>query len=164
MSFGFAGRFRLLLAVLLASAVWLAAPAPSVAAGTQAETVRVGYYENELFQKGARPGAPRSGYAYEYYLKIAEYAGWKYEYVYGTFGELYDRLLKGEIDMLAGLARTESRAKRLGYPDAAMGTESYILAKRRGDARISAEPASLSSMRIALVLFAFIVNPPYTVC
>ncbi len=148
MSFRFAGRFRLLLAVLLASAVWLAAPAPSVVAGTQAETVRVGYYENELFQKGARPGAPRSGYAYEYYLKIAEYAGWKYEYVYGTFGELYDRLLKGEIDMLAGLARTESRAKRLGYPDAAMGTESYILAKRRGDARISAEPASLSSMRI----------------
>ena len=30
-------------------------------------TVRVGYYENEVFQEGSREDAMKSGYAYEYY-------------------------------------------------------------------------------------------------
>ena len=29
-------------------------------------TVKVGYYENEVFQEGAREGIMKSGYAYEY--------------------------------------------------------------------------------------------------
>ena len=144
-----AGHIRLLLAAALAAVLWLAAPALAEAAET--ETIRIGFYESGLFQEGARPGAPRSGYAYEYCLKIAEYAGWKYEYVYGTFSDLYARLLKGEIDLLAGLARKEARAGRIGYPGTPMGEVSYLLAKRRGDARISADPASLSGMRIGAV-------------
>ena len=31
-----------------------------------ADTVRVGYYENEVFEEGAAPGAVKTGYAYEY--------------------------------------------------------------------------------------------------
>ena len=59
----------------------------SVYANTEADTVRVGYYENEVFQEGAREGAVKTGYAYEYYRKMSEYTGWEYEYVYGGFGE-----------------------------------------------------------------------------
>ncbi|MCR5148046.1 MAG: hypothetical protein K6C35_03660 [Eubacterium sp.] len=29
--------------------------------------VRVGYYENEVFQEGAQEGKIKTGYAYEYY-------------------------------------------------------------------------------------------------
>lgn len=39
------------------------------------ETVRVGYYENEVFQEGANEGAVKTGYAYEYYIKLSEYTG-----------------------------------------------------------------------------------------
>ena len=56
-------------------------------------TVRVGYYENEVFQEGAQDGTVKTGYAYEYYRKLSEYTGWKYEYVYGSFGDLYQMLL-----------------------------------------------------------------------
>ena len=61
---------------------------PILTAGAFAEkiesaTVRVGYYENEVFQEGAEEGAIKTGYAYEYYRKISEYTGWNYEYVYG---------------------------------------------------------------------------------
>ncbi|MBQ4124716.1 MAG: transporter substrate-binding domain-containing protein, partial [Desulfovibrio sp.] len=140
------GRCRL--AAALAAVCWLALAALPAASAPQTGTVRVGYYENEVFQEGARPGAPRSGYAYDYYIKLAEYAGWKYEYVYGSFGDLYGQLLKGEIDMLAGLARIPNREGRIAYPDEPMGTESYVLAKRRDDDRISADPASLAGMRI----------------
>ena len=71
------------------------------------DTVKVGYFENEVFQEGAGEGQVRTGYAYEYYQKLAEYTGWRYEYVYGDFGKLYEMLVNGEIDLLAGLAYTE---------------------------------------------------------
>ena len=77
-------------------------------AENNARTVRVGYYENEVFQEGAKQGAVKTGYSYEYYRKISEYTGWNYEYVYGSFGDLYQMLLDGKIDFLAGLARKQA--------------------------------------------------------
>ena len=69
-----------------------AATAP-VFAETPPMLVRIGYFENEIFQEGAEKGAIRRGYAYEYYRKLSEYTGWEYEYVYGSFAELYQMLL-----------------------------------------------------------------------
>ena len=48
---------------------------------TDSGVVRVGYYENEVFEEGAEEGAVKTGYAYEYYRKLSEYTGWRYEYV-----------------------------------------------------------------------------------
>ena len=81
---------------------------PAVQFGSRAEspdtdTVRVGYYENEVFQEGASPDAVKTGYSYEYYRKLSEYTGWKYEYVYGSYSDLYQMLLNGDIDLLAAL-------------------------------------------------------------
>ena len=125
---------------------------PGVAyADTESNAVRVGYYENEVFQEGAREGAVKTGYAYEYYRKISEYTGWRYEYVYGDYGELYQELLDGEIDLLAGLAWREDRASVIGYPDAVMGSESYYLVKHDEDVRITADPATLDGCRIGVL-------------
>ncbi len=46
-----------------------------VHAADSQKKVRVGYFENEIFQEGAEDGAVRKGYAYEYYLKLSEYTG-----------------------------------------------------------------------------------------
>ena len=113
--------------------------------------VRVGYYENEVFQEGAEEGAVKTGYAYEYYSKLSEYTGWKYEYVYGGFGDLYQMLLDGEIDLLAGLAWREERASLIGYPDAVMGNESYYLVKHDDDLNTTADPATLNGCRIGVL-------------
>ena len=120
-------------------------------AKSEPETVRVGYYENEVFQEGAQEGAVKTGYAYEYYRKLSEYTGWKYEYVYGGFGELYQMLLEGEIDLLAGLAYTKERAERIGYPEAVMGNESYFLVKHDTDTETSVDPVSLSGKKIGVL-------------
>ena len=61
---------------------------PVYADSETAETVKIGYYENEVFEEGASPDAVKTGYAYEYYRKLSEYTGWNYEYVYGSFGDL----------------------------------------------------------------------------
>ena len=91
------------------------------------KTVKVGYFQNDIFQEGAEEGQVRTGYAYEYYLKLSEYTGWKYEYVYGSFSDMYQMLLDGDVDLLAGLAKTEERESIIGYPHMAMGSETYNL-------------------------------------
>ena len=58
-------------------------PARTFAVDNNSVTVKVGYYENEVFQEGAEQGAVKTGYAYEYYQKLSEYTGWRYDYVYG---------------------------------------------------------------------------------
>ena len=139
--------------VFLACVIMLViAGLPSVAhADAKTDVVRVGYYENEIFQEGAREGEAKSGYAYEYYRKLSEYTGWEYEYVYGEFGELYQMLLDGEIDLLAGLAWREDRTEVIGYPNDVMGNESYYLVKNDKDVNITADPATLNGCRIGVL-------------
>ena len=103
---------KIAVAVVVMLIVALFVSVPAHAEGTK--TVRVGYYENEIFQEGAQEGAVKTGYAYEYYRKLAEYTGWKYDYVYGSFSDLYQMLLDGEIDLLAGLALKEDRVGLIG--------------------------------------------------
>ena len=118
---------------------------------TDAPTVRIGYYENEVFQEGAAEGAVKTGYAYEYYRKLSEYTGWRYDYVYGSFADLYQMLLDGEIDLLAGLAWTEERTSLIAYPEAAMGSEIYSLVKHSSDEDISLDPQTLTGKRIGVL-------------
>ena len=118
---------------------------------SETRTVRVGYYENEVFQEGAEDGTVKTGYAYEYYRKLSEYTGWKYEYVYGGFGDLYQMLLDGEIDLLAGLAWREERATQIGYPNNIMGHESYYLVKHESDDGITADPSTMNGCRIGVL-------------
>ena len=152
MAFDFSQFIRRLLPVLhLLVACWLLCAQAVPALAEHGASVRVGYYENEVFQEGAAPGAVRTGYAYEYYRKLSEYTGWKYEYVYGSFGELYEKLLKGEIDLLAGLAWKEDRKGRIGFPETPMGSEIYSLVKHENDESITAEPSTLSGRKIGVL-------------
>ncbi len=115
------------------------------------KTVRVGYYENEVFEEGAAEGAVKKGYAYEYYLKLSEYTGWRYEYVYGSFSEMYEKLLNGEVDLLAGIAYKSEREGLMGFPDLAMGNENYNLVKHDGDTGITADTHTLNGCKIGVL-------------
>ena len=61
--------------------------------------VKVGYVIYDNYQQGGE-GEEKSGFGYDYLQKISYYNGWKYEYVYGNFTELYEQLKRGEIDLL----------------------------------------------------------------
>ena len=126
-------------------------PASAFAIDDNSETVKVGYYENEVFQEGAEQGAVKTGYAYEYYQKLSEYTGWHYEYVYGDFSELYQKLLDGDIDVLAGLAYKKEREELISYPDLPMGNETYNLIKHISDDSITVDTATLEGKRIGVL-------------
>jgi len=141
----------LICCILFASSFFLTAQT------NNSKTVRVGYYENEVFQEGSQPGQPRKGFAYEYYLKLSEYTGWKYEYVYDDFASLYDLLETGGIDFLAGIAYTEERAEKINYPKEIMGSTNYFLLKKFDSVDITQNPESLNGKNIG-VLDSVMVN------
>ncbi len=89
------------------------------------ETVRVGWYES-TFNYTDRHGR-RSGYGYEYQMKVASYSGWKYEYISGSWSVLMDMLMNGEIDLLSDVSYTPERAEKILYTSMPMGTEEYYL-------------------------------------
>lgn len=139
------------MAAALAAALAVSAPVPVFAQEEAPEAVRVGYYERGTFEEGASEGAAKSGYAYAYYQKLSEYTGWRYEYVYGEYGELYQKLLDGGIDLLAGVAYEDGREGLPGYPALPMGSRSYILMKHSSEDAVTTDPSTLAGQRIGVL-------------
>lgn len=116
------------------------------------KTVTVGYYFKKDFQEGMGDDKPKTGYSYEYLQKIASYTGWHYKYVYGSWEQLYEKLVSGEIDMLAGVAETKERAKLISYPDYIMCQETFYIYKNSSDNSMECgNIASYSGKRIGTV-------------
>ncbi|MCM1540830.1 MAG: response regulator [Blautia sp.] len=93
---------------------------------TNAVTVRVGYYDNDEpgFQDGFSDDVRKSGYAYDYYQMLARFAGWKYEYVYGSKEEICQMLTSGDIDIMAGAYKTDSTlADKVDFSSLDMGLD-----------------------------------------
>jgi len=113
--------------------------------------VRVGYYDdNENFQAGYADDVRKSGYAYEYYQEIAKYTGWTYEYVYGSWNEIYEMLLNGEVDIVAGVSKLESRMQDMLFPDNDMGSETYYIYVPEDSELASGDAAALDGAQIGV--------------
>ena len=131
--------FALALCLALVTALF---PLRFARAQDAAKTVRVGWYES-AFNMTDQFGR-RSGYAYEYQMKIASYSGWKYEYVVGSWPDLMEMLLNGELDMLSDVSYTPERDGKMLYPSLPMGTEEYYLFVAPGNTEIT--PADYSTL------------------
>ena len=116
------------------------------------QTVRVGYYQKRDFQEGDGETSLRRGYSYEYLQKISAYTGWKYEYVPGSWEELYEKLVDGQIDVLAGVAYSKERENQIDYPDYEMLKETFYIYKDVADSSMkSGDIASYAGKRIGVV-------------
>ena len=54
------------------------------------ETVKAGYVVYQGYQEGGE-NEYKTGFGYEYLQKLSYYAGWDFEYVYGSFNELLEK-------------------------------------------------------------------------
>ncbi len=110
---------------------------PSKAQESENKTVRVGWFDSSYCYTDQF--GRRTGLAYEYQQKLVAYTGWNYEYVDGTWPELFQMLIDGDIDILSDVSYTEDRAKKILYPGIPMGTESYYIFIRAGREDMSLE-------------------------
>ena len=123
---------------------------PSTALAQDAQKiVRVGWYDSSYNTVDAF--GRRSGYAYEYQLKIAAYTGWSYEYVTGSWSELLRMLINGDIDLMSDVSYTAERAERMLFPELPMGAEEYYLFISPNNRAISsADISTLNGKRIGV--------------
>lgn len=119
------GKMKTLVAWLLCFALCFPVSLPAAGAEPEETVVRVGWYDSSFNQTDG--SGRRSGYAYDYQMKIAAYAGWKYEYIQGSWSDLLDQLLRGEIDLLSDVSFTPERAGKILFPALSMGSEEYYL-------------------------------------
>ena len=115
-------KLRLFL-LCLVLALSLTAPLNARGATPERKVVRVGWYES-AFHHTDQFGR-RSGYGYEYQQRVATYTGWSYEYVEGSWSELLEKLIAGEIDLLSDVSYTDERAQKILYSAEGMGSEDY---------------------------------------
>lgn len=122
---------------------------PGACAEHSPVTVRVGWHEspfNITDQFGRK-----TGYSYEYQRKIAAYTGWKYEYVEGSWPELFQMLRDGEIDLLGDVSYMEERADAMLFASLPMGSESYHIFIAPDNGEITADDyATLNGKRVGV--------------
>ena len=92
---------------------------------TETNTLRVGWHVVPYFITDEN--GRKSGYTYDYQCKLAAYTGWDYEYVEGTYSELLQKLMDGEIDMLGNVSYLDERAEKILYSSVPEGTEAYYI-------------------------------------
>lgn len=115
-------------------------PLGSAAAENGGKVVRIGWFDSTYCFKD--PFGRRSGLAYEYQQRIAAYTGWDYEYIEGTWSELFTMLQNGEIDILCDVSYTSERAQTIRYSRSPMSTESYYIFIKSGNTEMTMEDVS----------------------
>lgn len=119
------------------------------------KTVRVAYVLAENFQEGGE-GEPKSGYGYEYLKKISYYTGWEYEYVYGSFGELLQKLSTGEIDLMGNVSYTKERDEYINYCFNPQGEEVYYIFKHANQNKFnSSDPEVFNGAKIGVNAYSY---------
>ncbi len=119
---------------------------PSSAKSSDEKVVRVGWYDSAYCYKDQF--GRRTGMAYDYQQKLVAYTGWTYEYVEGSWPELFQMLKDGQIDMLSDVSHTEEREEYILYPSVPMGEESYYIFVKAGNTEMTLEDMSSFSGKI----------------
>lgn len=91
------------------------------------KTVKIGYFYSEGYQDGKNSKEPKSGLGYEYIQQVANYAGWKCQYVYGTWQSIYQKLLKGDVDVMTDISYSKERSQHMLFSTIPFDRESYYL-------------------------------------
>ena len=90
--------------------------------------VKVGYMQQEGVLARNEDGT-FEGYTYDYLIHIAQFTGWKYEFIEAPGANdselavaLIDMLANGEVDIEGGMTYSQSLAEYFEYPQNSYGT------------------------------------------
>lgn len=107
---------------------------------TYAETpnkVKVAFFTDKSYFTSESEDGKKTGYVYDYYQMISNYTGWTYDYVYGTYDELYVKFLNGEIDIFPAVLKNEATENQMLFTEHPMGNMICRLYTLNGNTEIS---------------------------
>lgn len=121
------------------------------------KVIRVGFPEQAGFSMQDENGVC-SGYTYDYLMEIAQYTGWKYEFVRipgdmdTQLTTLTEMLEAGEIDLLGAMTYSESLAKIYDYPGYSYGLGYTALCVYDDNKKLnSSNYIDMDKIRVAIV-------------
>ena len=129
-------------------------PIGIISAKAEEKVIRIGYDSNSNFIKES--GGNFYGYGVEYLEKIAEYTGWKYEYVKNeSWHGCLEMLRMGEIDLLCTVHYTEERAKEFKYADIPLGYEASLLYTKADSTIAYQDYEAMNGARVGLLVDSY---------
>ncbi|MBE6844967.1 MAG: response regulator [Ruminococcus sp.] len=84
--------------------------------------VKVAFFTDRPYFMSESDYGVKSGYAYDYYQMMSNYTGWTYQYVRGSYDNLYKKFLNGEIDIFPAVAKTSENEKLAHFSEQPMGS------------------------------------------
>ena len=118
---------------------------------TSVKKVKLGYFSFQNYMLGAGQGETKSGFAYDLLCDVAAINNWEYEFVYGDFNELYEKLLNNEIDILPCLVYTEERAAVHLFSDEEIYAEQYFISAKNENVNRDFKISDLNGKKISSV-------------
>lgn len=126
-----------------------------------ADRIRVGCVDIGNFIQMGPDGYP-SGYGAEYLDKIAEYAGWEYEYVQAPWDECLELLKEGKIDLLLPAEYSPERARCYLFSSYECCFDFAALVGRKSDNRLYYDDYSgFNGIRVGMIRGNFL-NDTFT--
>ncbi len=120
--------------------------------GSDRKIVRVGYYPIRGYFEYDSEGR-RTGYGYEYLQQIADYTGWKYQFIDCDLASCQEKLQNGEIDLLAPFLYTKEQEAKFEFSKTNIGSSYGILSVRIDDDRYtSGDYEKYNDIRVGLIL------------
>lgn len=145
-------RHSIIYILTIAIVIFVLFPVRALAGTGDVKKVRVGYFYDEFLHQGQSDDEMKAGYGYEYYQEISNYTGWEYEYVYGSWSEIYDSFQSGEIDIIDNVFMTDERKEEMDFSSLPMGEENfYIYVPQDSEAIDMADITSLNGKKIGVV-------------
>jgi len=83
--------------------------------------VKVAFFDDRPYFTSMDEQGKKSGYAYDYLQMLSSYTGWEYEYVYGSYNDLYKEFVNGEIDIFPFISKTPENEQKMLFPKYNMG-------------------------------------------
>jgi len=121
-----------------------------ITANADEKVIRVGYDSNSNFIQ--ENSGEFYGYGVEYLDKIAEYTGWKYEYVKDeSWHESLEKLKIGEIDLICTAHYTEERAEKFVYSNIPLGYETTLLYTSPNSTISYQDYAAMNGVKVGLL-------------
>jgi ABC-type amino acid transport substrate-binding protein len=129
-------------------------PIGHVSTKAEERTIRVGYDANSNFIKESNGNY--YGYGVDYLEKIAEYTGWKYEYIQDeSWHNCLEMLRHGEIDVICTAHYTESRAQEFLYSEMPLGYEASLLYAKTDSTIAYQDFEAMNGARIGLLMDSY---------
>jgi len=118
---------RKIFSMLFVFSVSMIMPLMAQVNDTLHKKIKIGYFADSVFHVGQKDSDRKSGYGYEYYQELAKYTDWDYEYVYGTWNDVYKKFLRGEIDIIDAVSKTSERERFMLFSEEPMGTDYFYI-------------------------------------